>query len=144
DSPGETWIGLILIAMAAFVVVGSLHTLARILRQKRDFDDVPVPSILDGRSAWIGYLMAAVVIIAATVVVYLLLKFSAEPPPPPHAPKSPPTVGVAPNVRAGELSSSDKWALLGAVFVGASLAVVFAVLRRQRELAETATDDEET
>jgi TRAP-type C4-dicarboxylate transport system permease small subunit len=143
DAPGDTWVGLILIAMAAFIVVGSLQALARILRQKRDIDDVPVPDVLDGRSAWFGYFMAAVVIAAATVVVYLLLKFSADPPPPPRHLNTDPTVGVAPNARAGELSSSDKWALLGAVVIGSSLAVVFAVLRRQRELAETVTEDEE-
>jgi hypothetical protein len=144
DAPGSTWTGLLLISAAAFVAFSSLHALARMLRASRaTVDDEPAPSIEGSRVTWYGYLAAAAVIAVAIFLIYLLVTSAVDDPVTPSGQGGFDAVGRPANRPTGDLSSTDKWALLGAVLAGAALAVVFAVLRRRAELAEAPEDDEE-
>ena len=146
EAPGSTWIGLVLIAAATFVVVTAFRTLRRMLRVTRESDDEPMAPIEGSRVTWSGYLAAAVVVAVTIVLVYLLVKSAADVPVKFRdqgklgrvaPPSSPPT---------GDLSANDRWALLLAVLAGGGLAVALMVLRRHADLAEETPegDDEPT
>jgi len=143
DAPGSTWIGLVLVAAATFVVVASFRTLWRMLRASRETDDdEPMAPIEGSRVTWVGYLAAAAVLAAAIFLVYLLVKSVVSVQPSFNDPGAVNLVGLPPSPNSGNLSSTDKWALLFAVLAGAGLAVVLMVLRRRADLAEEATKDD--
>jgi hypothetical protein len=145
DAPGTTWIGLLLIAGAAFVVVASLRTLARMLRTSReaDDDDAPMASIEGSRVTWVGYLAAAAVITIAIFLVYLLVKSVVYVPLKLTDPRAVTRLGAPPQPKAGNLSSTDRLALLFAALAGGGLAAVLMLLRRRANLVEDATDDDD-
>jgi Domain of unknown function (DUF4129) len=143
-APGSTWIGLVLIATAAFIVVASFRTLWRMLRVSRDTDDdEPVASIEGSRVTWAGYLAAAAVIAVAIFLVYLLVKSAVYTPLKFHDPGAVNRIGPPRNPKAGNLTSTDKWALLFAILTGAGLAVAVMVLRRRADLPEDVTEDDD-
>jgi hypothetical protein len=141
DAPGSTWIALLLIAAASFVVVTSVRALARLLRVTQETDDDPVASIEGKRVTWYGYLAAAAAIALTFFVVYLLVTSAVDEPllrfrnP---GDVNPERVQRSPD---GASSAVDAWLLLIAVLVGAVLAVV--ALRRRNEIVEEAPDDHE-
>jgi hypothetical protein len=142
-SPGSTWIGLLLIAAAAFVVVASLRTLARLVRGSRETDDEPAESIEGSRVTWYGYLAAAALIAVALFLVYLLVKSAVDVTPSVRDRGQINKLGTIPKPTTGVLSSTDRWALLCAVLAGAGLAVIFLRLRRRAGLAATAHEGDE-
>jgi Domain of unknown function (DUF4129) len=144
DAPGSTWVGLVLIAAATFVVVASLRTLWRMLRVTREtVDDEAMVSIEGSRVTWVGYLAAAAVIAVAIFLVYLLVRSAVYVPLKLNDPGAANVVGPPANPRAGNLSSTDRWALLFAVLTGGGLAIALMILRRRADLAEEEVSDDE-
>jgi Domain of unknown function (DUF4129) len=142
-APGSTWIGLGLIAAAAFVVVLSVNALRRMVRTEVAGSDAPVPSIEGSRVTWYGYLAAVAVIAVAVLLVYLLLKSALPHPPPSIAPNRVNPFGRRPNSNGNDASAPDTWALVIAILTGVLLAVVVMVRRRRAELAEERPGDDE-
>jgi Domain of unknown function (DUF4129) len=140
DDPGATWIGLVLIAGAAFVVVGAFRALRKMLRMTMDTDDEGLPSIEGTRVRWYGYLAAAATIAVAILLVYLLLRSAVAEPLQFHDPGRVNTRAL-PNHTSGDKSSIDPWLVLVAVLAGAGLAVVG--FRRRGDLDDDGFDDDD-
>jgi hypothetical protein len=145
DAPGSTWIGLVLIAAATFVVVASFRTLVRMLRatHESEDDDAPMAAIEGSRVTWLGYLAAAAVVAAAIFLVYLLVKSVVAVPLKFNDPGAAGLVGAPPHPSAGNLTSTDKWALLVAMLVGGGLALALMVLRSRAEPPEEETQHDQ-
>jgi hypothetical protein len=141
DSPESSWIGLLLVGAATFVVVASFHALARMLRTSQESDDDEPEASLEGsRVTWYGYLAAAAVIALTIFGVYLLVRSAVDVPTAFRDPgkvrnDGPPTNGD------GNAALADGWSLLAVVLVGAALGVAFLLLRRHAVLAEEPDDD---
>lgn len=78
----------------------------------------------------------------AILLVYLLLNSAVQVPLIPRDQGESGTGGVPPQPPT-EMGSTDKWALLAAVLLGAGLAIALAALRRRDALAEEALEDDE-
>jgi Domain of unknown function (DUF4129) len=140
DDPGSTWIGLVLISGAAFVVVGALRALRKMLRMIRDDADDPGPSLAGTRAPWYAYVAGGTVIAAAILLVYLLLRSAVDQPLVFRNQGRVDTTGLRTH-SSGDKSSIDPWLVLIAVLAGAGLAVVG--FRRRGGLADDEFDNDE-
>jgi hypothetical protein len=140
DDPGPTWIDLVLIAGAAFLAVGALRALRRMLQMMRDDADDDAPNLLGTRAPWYAYLASGTLIAIVILLIYLLLKSAVDQP---LQFRNQGRVNTTP-LRAhtsGDKSAIDPWLVLIAVLAGVGLA--FAGFRRRVGLAEEMFDVDE-
>jgi Domain of unknown function (DUF4129) len=147
--PESSWIGLLLVVGATFVVIAAVQALFQMLRVTNEGDDpgvavrTPLP--------WYRRLVSMVIVVLAVWAIYAMVRSATTTPP---RFRDPGRINqAAPNgrVEPGNLSAHDARGLLIAVLVGAGLAVALAVVRRRAALADRADsepdddgDDEQT
>jgi hypothetical protein len=141
DSPGSSWIGLMLITAATFVVVSSIRALARMVRVSPESDDDAVESIEGRRVPWYAHLAAVLIIAVVILLVYFLVKSAVDQPAAKFRDQGNVNTQQVQRSRPGDQTSTDTWLLLSAALVGAVLAVVG--LRRRGGDEEQAGDGDE-
>jgi Domain of unknown function (DUF4129) len=139
--PESTWIGLLLVMAATFVMVAAVHALFRMLRVSTEDDEDGVAVRV--RLPWYRRLISVLVVVLAVWAVYALANSGGAAPVRFRDPGKVNPGALRGGVQPSNLPSTDARALLIAVLIGAGLAVAFAVIRRRNDLADLAGDETE-